>query len=189
MAEPSDEELCQKVANGDTQAFEFLVERHQARAYRLACSILGSEADARDVSQDAFIRLYEVANRFDGRSRFSTWFYRVLVNLCIDQKRRDRWWRRLLPLSSPADDPDAPAIDPPSPEPGPEVTAMLGQSTLKLGEALAQLSPNQRIAVLLQAQEGLSSREIAEVLKCSDNTARVHIHRGLTQLKKLLKDD
>ena len=189
MAEPSDEELCQKVANGDTQAFELLVERHQARAYRLACSILGSEADARDVSQDAFIRLYESANRFDGRSRFSTWFYRVLVNLCIDQKRRDRWWRKLIPLGGPADDPDAPAFDPASPEPGPEVSAMLGQSTLKLGEALNRISPNQRIAVMLQAQEGLSSREIAEVLECSENTARVHIHRGLIQLKKLLKED
>ena len=116
MAELSDEELCQNVAKGDTQAFELLVERHQARAYRLACSILGSEAEARDVSQDAFIRLYESANRFDGRSRFSTWFYRVLVNLCIDHKRRDKWWRKLVPLSGPGDDPDAPGIDPPSPE-------------------------------------------------------------------------
>jgi RNA polymerase sigma-70 factor (ECF subfamily) len=189
LPELSDEELCQNVAKGDAQAFELLVERHQARAYRLACSILGSESDARDVSQDAFIRLYESANRFDGRSRFSTWFYRVVVNLCIDHKRRDKWWRKLIPLSGPADDSDAPAIDPASSEPGPELAAMLVQSTVKLGEALEHLSPNQRIAVLLQAQEGLSSREIAEVLKCSENTARVHIHRGLTQLKKILKDD
>ena len=189
MAEFSDEELCQKVANGDAEAYELLVERHQARAYRLACSILGSESDARDVSQDAFIRLYESANRFDGRSRFSTWFYRVLVNLCIDHKRRDRWWHKLVPLAGPGDDPDAPTIDPASSEPGPEDVAMLGQSTLKLGAALERLSPNQRIAVLLQAQEGLSSREIAEVLKCSENTARVHIHRGLIQLRKLLKDE
>lgn len=189
MPELSDEELCQNVAKGDAQAFELLVERHQARAYRLACSILGSEADARDVSQDAFIRLYESAHRFDGRSRFSTWFYRVLVNLCIDRKRRDKWWRRLVPLSSPADDPEAPGIDPASPEPGPEVAAILGQSALKLGEALEHLSPNQRVAVLLQAQEGLTSREIAEVLKCSENTARVHIHRGLAQLKKIMRDE
>jgi RNA polymerase sigma-70 factor, ECF subfamily len=188
LAEFSDEELCQKVANGDAQAYEQLVERHQARAYRLACSILGSESDARDVSQDAFLRLYESANRFDGRSRFSTWFYRVLVNLCIDYKRRDKWWRRLIPLAGSDDDPDAPTIDPASSKPGPEDIAMLGQSTSKLGAALERISPNQRIAVLLQAQEGLSSREIAEVLKCSENTARVHIHRALIQLRKLLKD-
>ncbi|HVN29311.1 MAG TPA: RNA polymerase sigma factor [Candidatus Binataceae bacterium] len=189
MAEFSDEELCRKVAGGDTQAYETLVERHQARAYRLACSILGSESDARDVSQDAFIRLYESAGKFDGRARFSTWFYRVLVNLCIDQKRRDKWWRRLIPLSGSDDDPDTPPIDPASEGPGPEDIAMLGQSASQLGAALERLSPNQRIAVLLQAQEGLSSREIAEVLKCSEATARVHIHRGLIQLRKLLKDE
>src|SRR5271154_4699836 len=78
-----------------------MVDRHQARAYRLAPSTLGNEADARDVSQDAFIRLYESAGGFDGRSRFSTWFYRILVNLCIDHQRRNRWWRRLAPPQTP----------------------------------------------------------------------------------------
>src|ERR1700676_3602196 len=97
-----------------------MVDRHQGRAYLLASSILGNEADARDVSQDAFIRLYESAGRFDGRSRFSTWFYRVLVNLCIDRGRRDRWWRRVIPLSRSSDDPDTPSIDPVSPDAGPE---------------------------------------------------------------------
>ncbi|HXN84705.1 MAG TPA: sigma-70 family RNA polymerase sigma factor [Candidatus Binataceae bacterium] len=189
LAEVSDEDLCRKVATGDGQAFELLVERHQARAFRLACSILKNESDARDVSQDAFIKLYESAGRFDGRSRFSTWFYRVLVNLCIDRGRRDRWWRRVVPLSSASDDPDTPGIDPASPDEGPEVAAMQVQAAGLLGDALERLSPHQRIAVLLQAQEGLSSREIAEVLKCSESTARVHIHRGLAQLKKMLKDD
>jgi len=81
MLELSDEELCKRIAARDADAFEVMVDRHQSRAYRLASSILGNEADARDVSQDAFIRLYESAGRFDGRSRFSTWFYRILVNL------------------------------------------------------------------------------------------------------------
>ncbi len=189
LKELADEELCAKVAQHDQQAFELLVERHQARAYRLACSILGNEADARDVSQDAFIRLYESAHRFDGRSRFSTWFYRVLVNLCIDHRRRRKWWGKLLPLAGPGDDPDEPGIDPPSAEPGPDQAAIGRESAGQLGEALKRLSPNQRTAVLLQVQEGLSSREIAEVLNCSENTARVHIHRGLAALKKILKSE
>ncbi len=189
LAEPSDEDYCGKVADGDKHSFELLFERHQSGAYRLACSILGNESDARDVSQDAFIRLYESANRFDRRARFSTWFYRVVVNLCIDRRRRDKWWRRLLPLSGPGDDSDAAPIDPPSPTPNPEMATIQGQTRLKLDQALQQLSPNQRIAVLLQAQENLSSREIADVLKCSESTARVHIHRGLSQLKKIFKDE
>ena len=185
--EPSDEELCRRVAERDTEAFDLLVERHQARAYRLACSIVGNEADARDVSQEAFIRLYESADRFDGRSRFTTWFHRILVNLCIDHQRRSRWWRKLMPLAGPGGETDEAAIDPPSDEPGPESAAIRNQSIGKLRGLLAKLSPKQRAAVLLQVQEGLSSREIAAVLECSENTARVHVHRGIAELKKALR--
>jgi len=188
--EPSDEELCRRVAERDADAFELMVDRHQARAYRLACSILGNEADARDVSQDAFIRLYQSAGRFDGRSRFSTWFYRILVNLCIDYRRRNRWWRQMAPLArSGGDDPDERAFDPASSEAGPEGEAMLSQSTSRLRRALEKLSPQQRAAVLLQTQEGFTSREIGEVLKCSENTARVHVHRAIAQLRKLLQSE
>ncbi|MHB8384736.1 MAG: RNA polymerase sigma factor [Candidatus Binataceae bacterium] len=182
----SDEELCRQVAEHDAVAFEALLDRHQARAFRLACSILGSEADARDVSQDAFIRLYEAAGKFDGRSRFSTWFYRIVVNLCIDHKRRNKWWRKMVPFSN-DDDPDAPVIDPPSPDPGPETLAILGDSGRRLRVALEGLSATQRAAVLLQSEEGLTSREIAQILKCSESTARVHIHRALAHLKKTMR--
>jgi RNA polymerase sigma-70 factor (ECF subfamily) len=190
--EPSDEELCRRIAGRDAEAFELMVDRHQGRAYRLASSILGNEADARDVSQDAFIRLYESAGRFDGRSRFSTWFYRILVNLCIDHQRKNRWWRRLAPLATPgADDPNENerAFDPPSSEAGPEDEAMLTQSIRRLRPALDKLSPQQRAAVLLQTQEGFTSREIGEVLKCSEATARVHVHRGIAQLRKLMANE
>jgi len=188
QVERSDEELCRGIAEHDADAFEIMVDRHQARAYRLAYSMLGNEADARDVSQDAFIRLYEAAGKFDGRSRFSTWFYRILVNLCIDNQRRNRWWRRLAPLTSPGENPDDRGYDPPSEEPGPEGDAMLSQSITRLRPALDKLSPQQRAAVLLQTQEGFTSREIAAVLKCSENTARVHVHRGIMQLRKLLQN-
>jgi RNA polymerase sigma-70 factor (ECF subfamily) len=187
--EPSDEELCRKIAERDGAAFELIVDRHQGRAYRLASSILGNAADALDVSQDAFIRLYESAGRFDGRSRFSTWFYRILVNLCIDHQRKNRWWKRLAPLASPGDDPDERAFDPPSSEAGPEDEAMLKQSISRLRPALAKLSPQQRAAVLLQTQEGFTSREIGEVLRCSEATARVHVHRGIAQLRKLISNE
>jgi RNA polymerase sigma-70 factor (ECF subfamily) len=187
--EPSDEELCRRIAERDGAAFELMVDRHQGRAYRLASSILGNEADARDVSQDAFIRLYESAGRFDGRSRFSTWFYRILVNLCIDHQRKNRWWKRMAPLASPGDDPDERAFDPPSSAAGPEDDAMLKQSISRLRPALAKLSPQQRAAVLLQTQEGFTSREIGEVLRCSEATARVHVHRGIAQLRKLIASE
>lgn len=186
--EPTDEVLCRRIADHDAAAFELLVERHQARALRLATSILANEADGRDVSQEAFIRLYQSAHRFDGRSRFSTWFYRIVVNLCIDHQRRNRWWRKLAPLSGSLDDTDnRPPPEPVSEDPGPELIAIRTQTGARLRKALERLSPSQRAAVLLQVQEGLSSREIADVLKCSESTARVHLHRGVSRLTKELK--
>jgi RNA polymerase sigma-70 factor (ECF subfamily) len=189
LAELPDEELCSRVAGRDNRAFEVLVERYQARAYRLAYSILGSEADARDLSQDAFIKLFESAGKFGGRSLFSTWFYRIVVNLCIDHKRRFGWWSKIVPLRGSLPESDEAGVEPVSSEPGPEVEAMRRQTSTRLAVAFVQLSPNQRAAVLLQVQDGLTSREIAQVLSCSENTARVHIHRGLAALKKLLKKD
>jgi RNA polymerase sigma factor (sigma-70 family) len=189
LAELPDEVLCSRVAARDDRAFEALVERYQARAYRLAYSVLGSEADARDVSQDAFIKLFESAGKFSGRSQFSTWFYRIVVNLCIDHKRHYRWWSKIVPLRGSLPEGDEAGVEPVSSEPGPEAEAMRHETATELAASFVHLSANQRVAVLLQVQDGLSSREIAEVLRCSESTARVHIHRGLAALKKLLKKD
>jgi RNA polymerase sigma-70 factor (ECF subfamily) len=189
LLEQSDEELCRQVAQRHPGAFDQLVERHQTRAFRLARSVLRDDADARDVSQEAFIRLFESAHRFDGRSRFSTWFYRILVNLCIDHQRRTKWWRRVLPMSTGSDDPDETPIDPESDDPPPDVELMRKETAVNLNKLLEQLSTNQRLAVMLQVQEGLSSREIAAILKCSESTARVHVHRGLTQLRRIMRED
>jgi RNA polymerase sigma-70 factor (ECF subfamily) len=186
--EPTDEELCRRIAQRDAKAFETLLERHQARTFRLATSILSNEADGRDIAQEAFIRLYDAAHRFDGRSRFSTWFYRIVVNLCIDHRRRNRWWQKLAPFPGSLDDTENAVPDIPSDEPGPELVAIRNQTGVQLGQALEQLSPSQRAAVLLHVQEDLSSREIAAVLKCSEATARVHLHRGVSRLTKLLKE-
>lgn len=188
LVEPSDEELCRRIGERDTQAFESMLERHQARAYRLALSMLGNEADAHDISQEAFIRLHDAAHRFDGRSKFTTWFYRIVVNLCIDHQRRNKWWRRVVSLTGPEDETDTAPIDPPSPEPGPELQAVRAQNIGKVRTALNGLSQSQRAALLLQVQEGMTSREIAAILNCSENTARVHVHRAIAQLKKTLKD-
>lgn len=185
--EPSDEELCARVAANDRAAFELLLDRHQERAWRVAAAILGNDAEARDVSQEAFMRLLQFAHRFDGRARFTTWFHRILVNLCIDHQRRSRWWRKFVPLAGPGSDPDdEDAVDPPAEEDGPEEQTMRGEQHRRVRAALARLTPKQRAAVVMQVQEGLSSREIAAVLGCTESTARVHVHRGLIELRKLM---
>ncbi len=156
------------MAKRDEAAFDLLVARYQERAYRLAWSMLRNAEDARDLSQEAFIRLYEAAGSFRGRSKFSTWFYRILVNLCLDHKRKHRWWK--LWVRDEGDDRTDPILER---QPAP-VTDPVD-------------APRQRAAVLLRVQEDLATYEIAKVLKCSEATVRVHLHRALTTLKKTVE--
>jgi RNA polymerase sigma-70 factor (ECF subfamily) len=183
--EISDEALCAQVAARDEAAFDRLVERYQARAYRLAWSLLRDPEDARDVSQEAFLRVYQSAARFRGDARFSTWFYRILVNLALDHRRRRRWWQRVL-MQDHGDD-VALAERQPAREPDPGQRVSEEQTMTRLWDAVHRLSPQQRATVVLSVQEQLSTAEIAAVLEISEPTVRVHLHRAVQALRKALK--
>lgn len=184
--EISDEALCARVAARDEGAFDQLVERYQARAYRLAWSLLRDAEDARDVSQEAFLRVYQSASRFRGDARFSTWFYRILVNLALDHRRRQRWWQRVV--AHDRDDEDVALVErQPAREPDPGERVSEEQTMTRLWEAVHRLSPQQRAAVVLSVQEQLSTAQIAAVLECSEPTVRVHLHRAVQALRKTLK--
>jgi RNA polymerase sigma-70 factor (ECF subfamily) len=185
--EISDETLCQRVAGGDEAAFELLVSRYQGRAYRLAWSLLRDAEDARDLAQEAFVRIYRTAGSFRGDARFSTWFYRILVNLCLDHRRKGAWWRRLVARDEGGAEPEggwlarqpAPADDP--------LDAMgREQMTARLWAQVERLSPQQRAAIVLHVQEELPTSEIATVLRCSEATVRVHLHRAVAALRRAL---
>jgi len=187
--EPSDEDLCRRIAQQDEGAYELLVERYQERAYRIAWSVVRDREDAKDCSQEAFIRLHESAGSFAGQAKFSTWFYRILVNCCLDHQRKSRGWRRLVgwgggggrnderDAGDPVERLAAPFIDP--------TDAMVtDHRRSQLWEAVEELSPQQRAAVLLQCREELSTKEIAVVLQLSEATVRVHLHRAYSALKR-----
>jgi RNA polymerase sigma-70 factor (ECF subfamily) len=184
--------LCRAVATQEPGAFDLLVERYQERAYRIAWSVLRDREDARDCSQDAFIRLHESAGSFAGQSKFSTWFYRILVNCCLDHQRRRRGWRRLVGWRDQrADGPDAP--DPVEQAPAPFTDPVEGMDTeqrmTKVWALVEDLSPQQRAAVTLSCREGLATKDIAAVLNVSEATVRVHLHRALSTLRRRLGDE
>ncbi len=183
--EPSDEALCRRVATRDAGAFDLLVERHQDRAYRLAWSILRDPDEARDLSQEAFLRVYERAASFDERSRFSTWFHRILVNLCLDHRRRRSWWFLRVGGSAASEETDDALDQRASPGEDPDAEVIRKDLMNKLWKAAERLSPQQRTALALQVQEDLPTSEIAIVLGCSEATARVHLHRAVAALRKL----
>ena len=180
----SDEALCARVAARDEGAFDQMVERYQSRAYRLAWSMLRDTEEARDVSQEAFLRVYQSATRFRGDSRFSTWFYRILVNLCLDHRRRRRWWQRATTRER--DDDPALVERQPTHDPDPGQRVSEEQIMTRLWAAVERLSPQQRAAVVLSVQEQLTAAEIAAVLQCAEPTVRVHLHRAVQALRRTL---
>jgi RNA polymerase sigma-70 factor (ECF subfamily) len=190
--ESSDEELCRAVAERAPGAFDLLVERYQERTYRIAWSIVRDREEAKDCSQDAFIRLHEAAGSFAGQSKFSTWFYRILVNCCLDRQRRRRGWRRLVGWR------DRRSDDPGEPDPVEQAAAPFSDPADTLGReqrmsrvwaVVDALSPQQRAAVTLSVREGLATKDIAAVLNVSEATVRVHLHRALSTLRRRLGED
>ena len=184
--ERTDEALCRAVANREPGAFDLLVERYQERAYRIAWSIVRDREDAKDCAQEAFLRLHESAGTFAGQSKFSTWFYRILVNCCLDNRRRGRGWRRLLVWRDAADDErdEDPIERHPAPMEDPGAHVDEERQLSELWDAVDGLSPRQRAVVLLQCREGLATKEIAEVLDMSEATVRVHLHRAFASLRR-----
>jgi RNA polymerase sigma-70 factor (ECF subfamily) len=163
------------------------VERFQQRAFRIAWSILRDREAAKDCSQEAFLRLHEGAGSFAGQAKFSTWFYRVVVNVCLDHRRRARGWRQLLAWRDPDpgrdDEGDLVERQPaPTADPGDAVDSERRLS--RLWCAVEDLSPQQRAAVILSCREGLATREIAAILSLSEATVRVHLHRAFSTLRR-----
>jgi RNA polymerase sigma-70 factor, ECF subfamily len=188
--QPSDEDLCRRIAQQDGGAFDLLVERYQDRAYRIAWSVVRDREDAKDCSQEAFIRLHESAASFAGQAKFSTWFYRILVNCCLDHQRKRRGWRRLVGWGGSNEGRDAgdPVERLAAPFTDPTDAMVTDHRMSRLWEAVDDLSPQQRAAVLLQCREELSTKEIAVVLQLSEATVRVHLHRAYSALKRRVGD-
>ena len=156
LDEASDDELVARVANGDETACRLLVDRHLSRVIAVARRLLGNQADAEEVSQEVFLRVWTHADRWEpGRAQFSTWLHRVATNLCLDRLRR-----RTM------DDIDS-IPEPVSDEPGPEELLEQGDLAKRVDVALQALPDRQRAAITLTHFQGLSNIEAAEVLEVS----------------------
>lgn len=159
----------------DRRAFSELVRRHQAVVYRSCYRVLGNREDARDASQEAFLRAYRKLDTFQGRSAFKTWMLRLAMNVSLNQRSR-----RELPRTSIDSAESISGIE------TPEAELMKSEAAAQLHEALQTVQPNHRAAVVLRDLEGLTYRETAESLGIAEGTAKSWVHRGRGQLKELL---
>ena len=167
-------EACQR---GDRDAFRVLFETYKDKVYSIALySIGGDKSVAEDVTQQIFLKLFTAIQQFRGDSEFTTWLYRLVVNACMDERRKRR---RLLPWS------DSFAYAPTSKKPQEKQYAR-GEMAEAVQLAIGELKPKFRLPILLKYVEGLSYEEIASVMGCSKGTVASRLNRGHGQLAKQL---
>jgi RNA polymerase sigma-70 factor (ECF subfamily) len=171
-----DVRLATLCAKGDSRAFQVLYERHYNRVYTLARGVLLDHDEALDATQEVFLTLYKNIGRFDGRSQFSTWLYRVALNRCIQQGRKLRP-RRLLEVGL-----DSQTL-------GTQMENWDSEPDAGVDRALARLDPNDRAVLVLFYWEEQSLKEIGEALGCKANAAKTRLFRARERFKALLESE
>ena len=180
--ESDDRRLMARLAGGDRDALAPLVERHYARLYRIALAYLRQREDALDVVQEAFVKAYQGASRWDGSAEAGPWLTRVTVNLAIDRWRRNR--RRGETFSPLADDDHAASLA----DPGASAEQALRgrEAGERVARALRVLPERQRAVVVLRHYQDLSLEEIAQSLGMSLGTVKSSLHRALARMRERL---
>ncbi|HXL69313.1 MAG TPA: sigma-70 family RNA polymerase sigma factor [Xanthobacteraceae bacterium] len=175
MGDPSDEDLMRRVAAGDERAFALLAPRHAARAIGLARRLTGNSADAEEIVQEALLRVWINAPRWRAQAQFRTWFYRIVVNLCLNRRRR-------APFS-----PLTEAGDPPDPSLDPAARLERDETDRQVAAAVANLPARQRLVIMLTYEEGLSNADAAAVLDSSVSGVEALLVRAKRGLREKLR--
>lgn len=192
-AEDPDHALIERVAEGDADAFEALVERYQDRLLALAERLLGDRDEARDAVQEVFLKVWRKAGSYRPRGKLYTWLYRVAVNHCFNKLRRRRLVR-FLSLGRPDPDDAAGADRPGPPDPADPATApdealAARRRWRATRRAIDRLPEGQRAVVVLAKLQGLSYREIAEVLEVTVGAVESRLFRAMRRLEAAAQED
>lgn len=180
--------LVRRAREGDTAAFEELVAKYEDKIYHLALRYSNDSHEAFDLAQETFIRVYTSLKSFAGRSLFSTWLYRVAVNVCLDELRR----KRRQPILS-VDEPivtEEGTIEREleSPDAGPDERLARVETRSVIEAEIAALPPEFRQAVILRDSMGMSYEEISRIMEVSLGTVKSRIHRGRAALRERFEE-
>jgi RNA polymerase sigma-70 factor (ECF subfamily) len=181
----SDEELVTRSIGGDAESFNQLVLRWERPIYALAYRQLGREEDARDVCQETFLRAFRAIGGFRGQAKFSSWLYRIALNLCRDWARRQR---RAPVVQMPEDVDVIEAAAAAASEPAESIEDVVARHDLTrlVEKAMAKLPEEQRTAIILKEYHGLTFQEIADLAGCPLSTVKTRLYQGLAVLRREL---
>ena len=173
---PNDTELMTRLAAGDMAALGDLAKRHQDKVLSLSYRVLGDWHRAEDVAQEAFLRVYRAAKRYKPQARFTTWLYRIVVNLCLDERRKQSKTAATLEDADPAVLAES------------ESNAAERKEVVELVKtAVAELPERQRMVVILHRYDGLSHGEISEVTGWTQSAVESLLVRGYANLREKLR--
>ena len=178
MLANSDRELVSRAQAGDLRAFDELVSVHQARVFALARRILANDEDAADVQQETFVRAWRSLSRFRQEAGFATWLHRIAVNLCLTRKRRRETAVK-----------DSFFADSLSHSAGPTAVATLERAELaaEMRKVMAGMPAHYRVLVVLREIEGRPFEEVAQILGCSEASARTRACRARNVLRERMR--
>ncbi len=181
----TDEELVARSARGDRDSFNELIVRWERPIYALAYRVIGREEDARDVCQETFLRAFRGIAAFKGQAKFSSWLYRIALNLCRDWIRRER---RNPIVQAPEGVDLMDLVSERGPAESVEDLVSRRDMSRLVARAMRVLSEEQRTAVVLKEYQGLTFQEIADLVGCPLSTVKTRLYQGLTLLRRELTE-
>jgi RNA polymerase sigma-70 factor (ECF subfamily) len=177
-----DSDLITRAAGGDPAAFQALVERHRSMVYRVAYQFAGNHYDAEDIAQEVFIKVYRSLDKFRQDAQLSSWLYRIVMNACIDHRRRQ------VPTGSApfGEEAEQKLLNTVEETPGPEERAYAGELGQVLETEINRLPNGQRIVFIMRHHQGLKLGEIADALGLAEGTVKRQLHAAVHRLRQAL---
>ncbi|NLX77976.1 MAG: sigma-70 family RNA polymerase sigma factor [Clostridiaceae bacterium] len=182
----TEKRLVELSVSGDVEAFETLIQSHQKKVYNIALRMTKNPEDAQELAQDALVRAFTSIKKFRGDSSFSTWLYRITINVCTDfLRKRNKAVLISMEQGAAAND-NGQAMQIPEETPGPEELAEKAQLKELLRDAMDSLSDEHRQVLILRDMMDLSYKEIADTLNVNEGTVKSRINRARTGLKEII---
>lgn len=185
----SESVLLEQAKQGDQAALAEIISTHQSRVYHVALRMCGNVEDAEETLQDTFLNALKALPRFEGRSQFATWLYRIASNACLARRRRGTGQPEVLSVDEAGEPEGEDSLTPQffiDWSQAPEDELLTAELQEVMAEAISQLPPTLRIVFIWRDLEGLSTEETAEVLGVSEGAIKVRLHRARLKLRELL---
>ena len=189
-ASDPDVQLMLRLRNGDDGAFRELFEKHNRGVVNFAYQFVGSRSRAEELAQDVFFQVYKAAARYEPQAKFTTWLYRIATNACLNEVRRPERRFATRPLEHPVEESnDRAEIAFADPDAVQGEHALAGRELeARIRDVLDGLPANQRAALILSRVEGMSYREVAETLECSESAVKSLVFRATATLREHLAE-